>query len=206
MQIYDRAYKLPVILETPNLSEEERSVLLKSLQEFEPQEITYPSQYAIEVCKDMSKRGWPSLARPLPLFVSSSEAVQIFARCIKTFNENANIRRVPDTSSVSKKIESVKDFEQLVDDLTAQQDDITLSHIFKTDKVLTNVFWTTGGEKINAKLSDNIIRISRLGETEKDVEKRIKSIQKQINSALESAKESGKVTFKDEKNSTFRYR
>jgi hypothetical protein len=207
MTLYDRSFKLPVILEIENLSEEDRVVLLESLKEFQPRELSYPSEHALDVCKDMSQKGWPSLARALPLNVSSAECVQIFARCVKRFNENATIRRTPDTSRVDKTVKTVADFARIVDALTAQQDDITLSHIFKTDLATSNVFWSSNSTAINEKLSDNVIKIHRLGENEKDVEKRTKGLVKQISKCIETTRNSDTVTFKDAKNKqTFQYK
>lgn len=104
MKLYDRPFKLPVILDLSKLSPEEVTTLVSALEEDTPVELSYPAEHAIEVSKDLAAKGWPSLARPLPLHVAPTECMQIFAQSLKRFNQHAHLLRNPDTSVDRKSV------------------------------------------------------------------------------------------------------
>lgn len=204
--VYDRAYKIPVIVDVSSLPDESKEKLFTALSEFEPKTLSYPSEYAIEIAKELAARGWPSLARKLPINVSPTECEQILARSLQRFNAFSHLLKKPNPSVINKHIESPADFERIVDDLVGQQDEVTLSQMFGTADRSTDVFLTNRTTTINSKLSDNVIGVAKLGETEKATETRLRSIIKQIHKSIEAAKESEKVTFNDSAEHNFRYK
>lgn len=202
---YDRQYFVPVILDMSAVKEQDIPNILESLREFSPSELTYPSQYAVENAKYLASKGWPSLARPLPLNISSTEAVQIFARSLKSFNEFAAIRTEPNPSAVNKKVDSTADFERIVDELTLQQDGITLSHIFSTADLKSKVVWTRKQTPINAKLSKTVISVTKsMGK--KSAEDKQSQLVAAILDGIRTAEEEEMVTFKKQPGKPFQYR
>lgn len=205
MSNYDRPFYIPVILDVSALKETELESLLQSLEQYKPCELTYPSQYALEVAKQLAEKGWPSLARPLPLDLSSTEAIQIFARSLKMFNQFGLVRKEPSAATVTKKVTSTVDFERIVDDLTIQQDGISLSSIFDTARLKSKVYWTSKTTPLNGRISRTVIPVNRVT-SKKASEERLTALVTAIDSAILHSVEEETVTFKKLNNPNFQYR
>jgi hypothetical protein len=202
---YTRTHKIPVILDLSNLKEDDATALIESLSEYRPEQIVYPSFYALEAAKEMAAKGYPSIARPLPLDISSVEVMQLFSRALRRFNEFAYVRREPDPSRIIKKVHTTDDFVRIIDDMTLQQDDLTLSNIFGTAALKSQVYWTDSTSPINSRLSRTVIPVARVT-SKKAAEERLEGLKVLIEDGLQLSQEEERVTYSKPGNKEFRYR
>lgn len=181
---YDRSYSIPVIVDLSDLKEDEAQIIIEGMQKYSPRELKYVSDHAIEYAQDMAHKGYPSLAREMPFEISATEMNVLFANCLKSFCGSTALRRTPDTSRVLKKVETVKDFVRMVDDLTLQQDNISISQIFKTGELPTSVFYTFRRSPINNRLSRTILPVPK-GGGKKAQEEKVATLLKLIEEGIE---------------------
>lgn len=181
---YDRSYSIPVIIDLSDLKEEEAQVILEGIQQYAPKQLQYVSDHAVECASEMARKGYPSLSREMPFEVSATEVNVLFANCLKAFCGSTALRRTPDTSRVVKKIETVKDYARIVDDLTLQQDNISVSQIFKTGELTTSVFYTYRRSPINSRLSRTVVPVPK-GGGKKAQEEKIATLIKLIQEGIE---------------------
>lgn len=181
---YDRSYSIPVIVDLSDLKEEEAQVIIEGMQKYSPRELKYVSDHAIECAQEMARKGYPSLAREMPFEVSATEVNVLFANCLKAFCGSTALRRTPDTSRIVKKVETVKDFARMVDDLTLQQDNISVSQIFKTGELPTTVFYTFRRSPINNRLSRTVLPVPK-GGGKKAQEEKVVTLLKLIEEGIE---------------------
>lgn len=185
--MYDRSYSIPVIVDLSDLKEEEAQVVIEGLQKYAPQELKYVSDYAVECALAMSKKGYPTLNKELPIEISATEMNVLFANCLKEFCGTTALRRTPDTSRVLKRVETVKDFVRIVDDLTLQQDNISISQIFKTGELRSSVFYTYRRSPINNRLSRTLLPVPK-GGGKKAQEEKISTLLKLVEEGIELSK------------------
>lgn len=181
---YDRSYSIPVIVDLSDLKEEEAQVIIEGMQKYSPRELKYVSDHAIECAQEMARKGYPSLAREMPFEVSATEVNVLFANCLKAFCGSTALRRTPDTSRIVKKVETVKDFARMIEDLTLQQDNISISQIFKTGELPTTVFYTFRRSPINNRLSRTILPVPK-GGGKKAQEEKVVTLLKLIEEGIE---------------------
>lgn len=202
---YDRSYTIPAILDLSNLKPEEASEFLESIAEFSPTMVQYPSEHALDIAKELAAAGWPGLARPMPLEISSQEALQIFARSLLRFNTHGYVRKEPDASRINKKVESTADFARIVDDLTTQQDKITLSNIFKTAELKSSVYYSLRSTDVNRCISRSVIVVQR-AKTKNQIEERKNLVTRLIKDAIEGAEAEERSKYNKPQTSNFQYR
>lgn len=205
MGIYDRSYSLPVILDLSALKQADFEEFLDYLNQNHAKELRFPMDSALDQARELSSRGWPSFAKSLPFDVSSTETMQLFARTIKAFNPNSLVRRDPDSSRMNRRVEKPDDFGRLIEELLLQQDNISLSAIFKTAERDSEVYWTRRSTPLSGRLSKNVVIVSRpLGK--KGVEERNAYVTEQIAFGLERARQEDLVRDNKPTDANFRYR
>jgi hypothetical protein len=183
--MYDRSYSIPVIVDLSDLKEEEAQIILQGIEKYAPVQLGYVSDYAIQVAEEMKTKGYTaSLSREMPFEISATEANVLFANCLKLFSGSTAIRRTPDTSRVVKKIESTRDFVRIVEDLTLQQDNISVSQIFRTGELQSSVFYTYHRTPLNNRLSRTIIVVPK-GGGKKSQEEKLVTVLKTIEEGIE---------------------
>jgi len=205
MTLYDRPFYIPVILDVSSLKETELEAFLESVAAHRPEELKYPSDHALDVAKQLASKGYPSLARPMPLDISSPEAIQLFARSLKLFNESCYVRKEPSATAVQRKVTTTADFARIVDDLTLQQDSITLSNIFKTGALKSKVFWTVRSMPLNSRIARTVVPVARVT-SKKAAEERLITVLASIDQAILHSDDEERVTFKKNNNPSFQYR
>jgi hypothetical protein len=182
---YDRSYSIPVIIDLSDLKEEEAQVVIEGIQKYAPQELKYVSDYAIQVAEEMKAKGYSaSFSREMPFEISPTEANVLFANCLKLFCGSSAVRRTPDTSRVVKKIESARDFARIVEDLTLQQDNISVSQIFRTGELPSSVFYTYRRSPLNSRLSRTVLPVPK-GGGKKAQEEKVNTLLKLIEEGIE---------------------
>jgi len=183
--MYDRSYSIPVIIDLSDLKEDEAQVIIQGVEKYSPIQLGYVSDYAIQMAEEMKTKGYAaSLSREMPFEISATEANVLFANCLKLFSGTTALRRTPDTSRVSKKIESNRDFMRIVEDLTLQQDNISVSQIFRTGELQSNVFYTFRRTPLNSRLSRTVIAVPK-GGGKKSQEEKIATVIKTIEEGIE---------------------
>ena len=185
--MYDRSYSIPVIVDLSDLKEEEAQVIIEGMQQYAPQELKYVSDYAIDCAAAMSKKGYQTLNKELPIEISATEMNVLFANCLKEFCGSTALRRTPDTSRVVKRVETIKDFVRIVDDLTLQQDNISISQIFRTGELQSSVFYTYRRSPINNRLSRTLLPVPK-GGGKKSQEEKVSTLLKLIEEGIELSK------------------
>lgn len=183
--MYDRSYTIPVIIDLSDLKEDEAQAVIQGIEQHTPIQLGYVSDYAIQVAEEMKAKGYTaSLSREMPFEISATEANVLFANCLKLFAGTSAIRRTPDTGRVSKKIESTRDFMRIVEDLTLQQDNISVSQIFRTGELQSNVFYTFRRTPLNSRLSRTVIAVPK-GGGKKSQEEKIQTVLRAIEEGIE---------------------
>lgn len=181
---YDRSYAIPVIIDLSELKEEEVQTVLEGIQQYSPKELVYVSDFAVNCAEEMTRKGYASMGRQMPFDLSATEINVLFANCLKSFCGSTALRRTPDTGRLIKRIESTNDFTRIVEDLTLQQDNISISQIFKTAELPTNVFYTRRRTPVNSRLSRSVLPVPK-GGGKKALEEKITTLNKLIEEGIE---------------------
>lgn len=203
--LYDRSYRIPVILDLSDLKAEDAQDFLASIADYNPLQLSYISDFAEESLKEMGQQGYPSFSKPMPYNLTSTELLQCFARSIKRMNSNGYVRREPDASRLDKHVATKEDLVRLIEDLTLQQDSITLSQLFGTAELGSNVYYTFNRTPINGRLSHTVICVPK-GSSKKSTEERTRNIRNIIDNGIKLSKEEQNISFTKEPQTNFRYR
>lgn len=144
VQYYDRPFPLIAIIDVSPLGKNDQEAVIKHLQtKYNAWQINYPSDTAKETAEELSKKGFLKFREKMPYTLTTDEAIMLFTRCVDKFNPVAAFRTTPNTVRIQKTVNNEKDLYRIVDDLTIQQDAITLSNLWNLANVESRIAFTT---------------------------------------------------------------
>jgi len=131
---YTRSLYFDIIIDISKLKADDREAVAEYLElEHKAYRLTYPSDFAIEVAKRMATHGHTNLNKT-PAIIKPEQMAELFVRSVLKFNVHGQVRNSPRVQGINKQINSDKDYVRIVDDLSTQQDGISLSQIYQMAK------------------------------------------------------------------------
>lgn len=150
-----RSYRIPVILDVSEFSENEVDVIESSLAEFKPQKISLPSDKAQSAIEAIKRKGYLKLSN-LPCRVGVDECRALLTEVVNSYigEDTPLYFRFPALSAAQSQIRHLDDVKLVIDQLLEQQDLRMLSYIFDLANLQSKVFLATKFNGLVSKLGD----------------------------------------------------
>jgi len=200
---YDKPFYLPIILDLSGLTPSDKEIMIPFMEEIGAEMIKFVSDFTLPAVNTMLTHGYPHLAQS-PNTLKRPEANQLFARSLKLFNPKAVVNRDPDASRIDLSVNDVSDYVRIVDALTLQQDNITLSQFWDIGNLSTVPHYVTRATPLTSRLSRNVVRVPR-AQSKKALEERVEFIKAEIEKAFKLQTEELEAEFKRSVENVFRY-
>jgi hypothetical protein len=159
-------------------------------------QVTYPSAFAKEISEELSKKGFHKFKDRYPYHLTTDEAVMLFMRSLDRFNSNAVLRSTPNTLRILKSISNERDLARVVDDLTLQQDNISLTCIFRLANLPNRVAFVTSSHPLNERLCRQVITLG----DEYIGKRKFEEKMGELDVLIDAATEADKLTSKEDIN------
>lgn len=196
IQYYDRPFPLSVIVDISPLGKNDQEAVIKHLEtKYGAWAINYPSDSAKEVSEELSNKGFLKFKEKTPYTLTTDEAIMLFTRCIDKFNPQSIFRTTPNTVRIQKNINNEKDLFRIVDDLTIQQDAITLANIWKLANVENRIAYATKPHELNQRLCLTILEMSEEYIGKRKFEEKMNELGARIDAANEHDKVQSQLSF-----------
>jgi hypothetical protein len=197
VQYLTKSYPLITIVNLANLGKQDQENVINHLKtKHNAWPVAYPSAYAKEISEELSKKGFHKFKERFPYHLTTDEAVMLFMRSLDRFNPQAVLRSTPNTLRVIKSVSSDRDLARVVDDLLLQQDNITLTCIFKLANETNRVAFVTSAHPINERLCRQVITLS----DEYIGKRKFEEKMGELDALVDAAKEADKLNSQEDQN------
>jgi hypothetical protein len=196
VQYYDRPFPLIAIVDLSPLGKSDQEAVIKYLEtKYKAWAINYPSDSTKETAEELGNKGFLKFRTKPPYTLTTDEAIMLFTKCIDKFNPQAVFRSTPNTIRLQKSVINEKDLCRVIDDLTIQQDAITLSNIWKLANVESRIAYATRSHDLNRRICREVVEMPEEYIGKRKFEEKMKDLDGRLDAAVEHDKVQAQLNF-----------
>jgi hypothetical protein len=188
VQYFDKSFPLIAVIDLSPLSKSDQEAVANYLTtKYQAWPVTYPSDTAKATTEELANRGFRKFLDKPPYILTTDEAIMLFIKCLEKFNPIYALRSTPNTLRLQKTVTGEKDFVRVVDELTIQQDSITISNLWKLPE-MPRIAFTNRKHPINERLCRTLIVMPDEFIGKRKFDDKMVDLDRSIDSAIESDK------------------